>query len=113
MLLTAPVGGKDAPGETEYFEHLRDSLLHKERIISRCDLTHFCHRYVGKGLQQVSLVPGVHVDPRPEIGISRVSQVLLEVEQPNDPAWEGTCRELTYLLNEKSPATIPYLVKLK
>jgi hypothetical protein len=111
-LLTAPAGGKDAPDETEYYQLLKNSLLQKEKIVTAADARYFCFNYLGKGLQQVSLQPGFRVDPRPEGGIDRVSQVYLTVDQPADPAWPGKCRELEYLLNEKSAGLVPYTVRL-
>jgi hypothetical protein len=111
-LLTAPAGGKDAPDETQGYQLLRDSLLQKDKIVTAADVRHFCFSYLGKPLQAVALQPGFRVDPRPEGGFNRVSQVCLTVEEPADPAWQDKCRELEYLLNEKSAGVVPYTVLL-
>lgn len=111
-LITALTGGKDAPDETEYYSLLRHNLLQKDKIVTTQDVKHFCQHYVGQPLRQVTIKPGFKVDPRPEGGIGRVSEVLLQVDTPADEVWSDTCRELEYLLNQKSNGVIPYTVTL-
>jgi hypothetical protein len=113
MLVTSPTGGKDAPSETEYYSLLRNHLLKRDKIVTGDDVKRFCFNYLGKSLIGVNIEPGVQVDPRPEGGIMRVSQVILQVENMADPLWLNTCRELEYLLIEKSNGVVPYVVKLK
>jgi hypothetical protein len=110
--LTAPARGKDAPDETEYYSLVRNSLLQKDYIVTPTDVRNYCFKHLGKPLKQVLLKPGFRVDPRPDGGIDRVSQIYLTVEQPTDPAWPDKCRELEYLLNEKSNGVVPYVVLL-
>ncbi len=110
--LTAPAGGQDAPDETEYYSLIRNSLVQKNCIVTPADVRNYCFKHVGKPLQKISFKPGFRVDPRPDGGIDRVSQIYLTVEQPNDPAWTEKCRELEYLLNEKSNGVVPYVVLL-
>ncbi len=112
-LLTAPAGGRDAAGETEYFEEIRNRLLPHEQIVTRADAVRFCHRSLGPALRTVRLEPGFAVDARPGGGLVRVLKVLLETDEPGNPAWAGRCRELEYLLNEKSSGVVPYQVMLK
>jgi hypothetical protein len=112
VLLTAPAGGRDAPGETEYFEGLRNRLLPHDKVVTRADAVRFCHQFVGPALRAVRLEPGFAVDARPGGGLVRVLKVLLEADEPGNPAWAGRCRELEYLLNEKSSGVVPYQVML-
>lgn len=111
-LITALTGGKDAPDETEYYSLLRHNLLQKDKIVTTQDVKHFCQHYIGPPLRQVTIKPGFKVDPRPEGGIGRVSEVLLQVDRPEDEVWTDTCCELEYLLNQKSNGVIPYSVTL-
>ncbi|CAN5911995.1 hypothetical protein BH24BAC1_BH24BAC1_10710 [soil metagenome] len=113
-LVTAPSGGQDAPGEAEYFLLLQDTLLGSDKIVTADDVSRYCHRYLGaSSLQKVHLQPGVRLEATPGAGISRVTEVQLQVENPEDPGWAGTCQELEYLLNEKTSSVIPFAVKLK
>ncbi|WP_207431286.1 hypothetical protein [Sabulibacter ruber] len=111
-LITPLTGGKDMPNETEYYALLRHNLLKKEQLVTSKDVEYFCHHYVGEKLRQVEVKPGFRVDPTPQGGINRVSEVLLQVDNPEDHTWEGACRELEYLLNQKSSGVIPYAVTL-
>jgi hypothetical protein len=112
-LLTKPRGGKDCPNETEYFSLLRSSVQKSDSIVTKSDIFSFCKRYLGKELKHMTVETGVFLDPNPGKSLSRALQIDLEVENPTDPHWEDTCRDIENQLNARSTGILPYIVKIK
>lgn len=81
-LVTATLGGKEAPKGAEKINELRHLVLAKNRLVSGKDIDNYIEKEMGHLLNKVEIKPGVHIHPDKKKGLIRVTDILLH-PKPN------------------------------
>jgi hypothetical protein len=112
-LVTPTVDGRDPLNATEQIDAMKSALLSRGRLVTREDVRNFCREFLSDRAADLHVQDGVGLDPRLDFGMTR----LLDVRVHPAPAaakadWDGICRQLQTLLEQKSASSIPIRVSL-
>jgi hypothetical protein len=112
-------GGRDKLSATESVMAYKSALLTKDRLVTAEDIKSFCYYQMGESLKNISIQKSMMISPDEQQGYIKTLDVILTLHEDayNDmlqkgelPFWE---QHLTYLLEEKSVAWMPYRVFIK
>lgn len=113
QLISASTDGHDPLNSTEQLNAMKNALLSRGRIVTREDVKVFCQSFLNDKLEEVKVVDGVGTDPRFDFGMTRLLEVQLKPSRKaRKEEWEGICRQLQTLLEQKSTSSIPIKVRL-
>ena len=112
-LVTSTVDGKAPLNSTQQLSAMKSALLSRGRIVTREDVKVFCKTFLNEKLEEVKIKDGVGTDPRFDFGMTRILEVRLKpAPQSIKEDWEGICRQVQQLLEQKSTSSIPIKVGL-
>jgi hypothetical protein len=112
-LITAASGGRDPLNAPEQMDAMKSALLSRGRIVTREDVQVFCREFLRDKLAGLSVRDGVGTDPRFDFGMTRVLDVHLQPAAAAEKEdWDGICRQLKRLLEQRSSSSIPIRVGL-
>lgn len=112
-LVTELKEGRDPLNGPQQIDAMRSALLSRGRIVTREDVKAFCKDFLKERLNTLHVNDGVGVDPRFDFGITRLLDVQLEpAAHTKGEDWDGICRQLQALLEQKSNSSIPIRVGL-
>ena len=112
-LITSTTDGRNPLNSTEQLNAMKSALLSRGRIVTREDVKIFCKSFLEHKLLEVKVMDGVGTDPRFDFGMTRLLEVQLKPDKKAlKEDWQGICRQVQTLLEQKSTSSIPIKVVL-
>lgn len=112
-LLTSPQGGKNSFSPTEKIQAVQDKMYRRGRIISAHDVKSLCFQKMGQALKAVDLKTYFETNRSSSNGgIRRSIEVILTVDNLDDPYLHSLAHEIELTLQEESIGIMPYKVTI-
>ena len=111
--VTRSSGGRDKPTEQERIYSFRNSLLSRDRIVTKQDIITACHAELGNAIKEVKVQKGYKNFTGISNGVSRVIEVKLSPRDTDyeKEEWDKICADLANVLAQRSSLFVPILVK--
>lgn len=112
VFVTTTTGGRDSLQSEKLVGEYKKALMTRGRVVTKEDIKLFCKAKFNDNLARIEIKKGFEIDHRPNVGIIRTSQVVLEPVEGAYLAEEWTiqCEELERELNDASTGIIPIRV---
>ncbi|NIG57605.1 type VI secretion system baseplate subunit TssF [Chitinophaga sp. Cy-1792] len=113
LLLTKPVGGRQAADRGNLLQAYKYGLMTRDRIVTEDDIRNFCRHELGGRIAAIKIQRGVMVSPHPKEGLKKTTDILIQPAQPFErEEWEFTQQSLLRKLESRSGLLVTYRVML-
>lgn len=115
-LLTSTFNGKDSLGMGERLNNYRSSLLSRDRIVTKKDVSALCYSVYNNHIKDVEVKKSYSSDISINKGVVACMKITLYASKENqleDQEWQLLNNNLLSILEEKSINVFPYVIEVK